>query len=45
MLKGYSLFELMLYRNKKTRVLGILYIYFTKLIWRTHGFPIVGHNK
>ena len=44
-LKGYSLFELTLYRNKKTRVLGILYIYFTKLIWRTHGFPIVGHNK
>jgi glycosyltransferase involved in cell wall biosynthesis len=35
-------FEWLLY--KKYRKLGILYIYLTKIIWRTHGYPVVNYK-
>jgi glycosyltransferase involved in cell wall biosynthesis len=43
--KHYSSFELWIYKTRQLRMVGICFIYFTKLIWRSHGFPIVGHNK
>jgi glycosyltransferase involved in cell wall biosynthesis len=43
-LKWLTGFELFLYR-KRFRVAAISYIYFTKILWRRHKFPIVGNNK
>lgn len=37
--------ELKIYQIKSLNKAGLLYIYFTKILWRTHGFPIVGKNK
>jgi glycosyltransferase involved in cell wall biosynthesis len=37
-------FELFLYK-REYRILSILFVYCTKLLWRRHGFPIVGKNK
>jgi glycosyltransferase involved in cell wall biosynthesis len=36
--------ELIMYRERKLRLLSIIYIYYTKVIWRRHGFPIAGKN-
>jgi hypothetical protein len=33
-----------MYRERKLRLLSIIYIYYTKVIWRRHGFPIAGKN-
>lgn len=35
-------YEISLYKNYKT--ISLLWINFTKLLWRTHGYPIVGEN-
>ncbi|QWF70713.1 glycosyltransferase family 2 protein [Methylomonas paludis] len=35
-------FEKRLYQNQTLNFIAKLYIYATKLIWRAHGFPIVG---
>ena len=37
-----SNFEKKLYTDKKLKYFAIIYIYITKIIWRTHGFPVVG---
>lgn len=37
--------ELNIYLTQSLNKIAILYIYFTKLIWRRHGFPVVGKNK
>lgn len=38
----FSSYEISLY--KEQRALSLLWINFTKLIWMTHGYPIVGEN-
>lgn len=47
--KGYlshlSNFEIWLYQQAWLKKIAMYFIYFTKLIWRTNGFPIVGKNK
>lgn len=35
-------FEIKLYKIKKLNSVAKLYIYFTKIIWRLNGFPVVG---
>ncbi len=35
-------FEIIMYRIKRLNNVAKLYIYISKLIWRLHGFPIVG---
>ncbi len=37
-------FEIILYKIKKLNIVAKLYIYISKLIWRLHGFPIVGKS-
>lgn len=39
-----STFEKNLYKNQALNSLAKIYIYITKLIWRRHGYPIVGKN-
>ncbi|WP_347988538.1 glycosyltransferase family 2 protein [Methylomonas sp. AM2-LC] len=43
-LNEFSAFELKLYRIQNLNILAKIYIYITKLVWRSHGFPIVGRN-
>ncbi|MGZ8944558.1 MAG: glycosyltransferase family 2 protein [Methylococcaceae bacterium] len=35
-------FETILYKIKRLNIIAKIYIYISKLIWRLHGFPIVG---
>lgn len=41
----FSSFELFLYSRSSFKLVAILYIYITKIIWRNNGFPVVGKNK
>jgi hypothetical protein len=41
-LKELMNFEIALYKTKKLNIAAKLFIYFTKIYWRTRGFPIVG---
>ncbi|MEK7391934.1 MAG: glycosyltransferase family 2 protein [Fibrobacterota bacterium] len=40
--RSFPGFELALYRNPVWNRLAMAYVYLTKLLWRTHGFPVVG---
>jgi hypothetical protein len=41
-LSEFQEFEMYLYKNKSLKIAAKTYIYITKIIWRLHGFPIVG---
>lgn len=41
-LKELNSLEIKLYQTRFLNIFAKLYVYITKLIWRTHGFPIVG---
>lgn len=38
-LNSFNFLELFLYRHRSVKIFTLVYIYFTKLIWRCHGFP------
>jgi glycosyltransferase involved in cell wall biosynthesis len=40
----FSKFEQNIFKSKKLKFYAVCYIYYTKLIWRTNGFPRVGHS-
>lgn len=44
LIRMFPAFEFFLYRTHSLSWLGKAYIYFTKLVWRMHGFPIVGQR-
>ena len=35
----FNYFELFVYNNKRLKLIAMLYIYYTKIIWRSHRFP------
>lgn len=43
-LKKFNNYELKLYKKHRFNILAKFYIYLTKVWWRRHGYPIVGHS-
>ncbi|WP_209402393.1 glycosyltransferase family 2 protein [Pseudozobellia sp. WGM2] len=42
LIQKFPAFEWRLYTNKALRIIGILYIYVTKIRWRLRGYPYLG---
>lgn len=42
--KYFLPFEFQIYKSRYLKYISMLFIYFSKIIWRSHGFPIIGKN-